>query len=202
MPGSVMYWCGKSRKQGPAMRYTVTEVLERLKAEDITKSEQVVRRWLRSGKLKGEQTSRKKGWQMEQRDLEAFIRMQKSVVTPIVTKEERDTLYQKGFADGRRETISRLLLKGFGERATVRKSILRYYVERDLATKARQTAVLNWIFGKRSEIHLRMLDGYVWLYDAHQLAVYESEEQMAQVIAEMARKKVIAGVQRISARIG
>lgn len=87
------------------MRYTVTEALEQLKAEGITKSEQVVRRWLRSGKLKGEQASRKKGWEIKQEDLDAFIRVRKFIVTPEVTKEERDTLYQKGYEDGRRDTI-------------------------------------------------------------------------------------------------
>lgn len=62
------------------MNYTVTEALERLNEEGITKSEQVVRRWLRSGKLKGEQISRKKGWQIEKEDLEAFIRVRKFIV--------------------------------------------------------------------------------------------------------------------------
>lgn len=35
----------KGESEALAMSYTVTEILERLKAEGITKSEQVVRRW-------------------------------------------------------------------------------------------------------------------------------------------------------------
>ena len=39
--------------------YSVNEVFERLKALKITSHEESVRRWLRTGKLKGYQSSKK-----------------------------------------------------------------------------------------------------------------------------------------------
>ena len=43
--------------------YSVNEVFKRLKALKITSNEESVRRWLRTGKLKGYQNSKKQGWQ-------------------------------------------------------------------------------------------------------------------------------------------
>ena len=43
--------------------YSVNEVFKRLKALKITSNEESVRRWLRTGKLKGYQNSKKHGWQ-------------------------------------------------------------------------------------------------------------------------------------------
>ncbi len=53
--------------------YSVNEVFKRLKALKITSNEESVRRWLRTGKLKGYQNSKKQGWQIRQEDLQQFI---------------------------------------------------------------------------------------------------------------------------------
>ena len=42
--------------------YSVQEVFEKLKALKITSNEESVRRWLRIGKLKGYQSTKKQGW--------------------------------------------------------------------------------------------------------------------------------------------
>ena len=53
--------------------YSVNEVFERLKALKITSHEESVRRWLRTGKLKGYQSSKKQGWRIREEDLQQFI---------------------------------------------------------------------------------------------------------------------------------
>ena len=53
--------------------YSVNEVFKRLKALKITSNEESVRRWLRTGKLKGYQNSKKQGWQIREEDLQQFI---------------------------------------------------------------------------------------------------------------------------------
>lgn len=58
----------------------VTEALEILKAKGITDSIQMVRRWLRSGELKGTRSAnRKAGYEIREEDLEAFIRQRLDV---------------------------------------------------------------------------------------------------------------------------
>lgn len=53
--------------------YSVNEVFKRLKALKITSNEESVRRWLRTGKLKGYQNSKKQGWIIREEDLQQFI---------------------------------------------------------------------------------------------------------------------------------
>lgn len=184
------------------MAYTVSAALERLKQEGITESIQVLRRWLRSGKLKGTRASRKEGWKIEKSDLQLFIDTRKGNITDKVTKEQTDKVYQKGYEQGHIDTLRFLIGQGFGQSVTVRKSILRYYVERDLSSKARQKEVLDWIFGKRASINIHVLDNHVRLYDTGELVKYNDEDHIAGVIAKMARQKVIAGEPRKSDWIG
>ncbi len=67
---------------------TVQEALELLKNEGITESDQVVRRWLREGKLKGvRSTNRKEGWRVDLNHLKQFINERKPVdITTELTK--------------------------------------------------------------------------------------------------------------------
>ena len=53
--------------------YSVNEDFKRLKALKITSNEESVRRWLRTGKLKGYQNSKKQGWIIREEDLQQFI---------------------------------------------------------------------------------------------------------------------------------
>ena len=53
---------------------TVNEAFEILKTEKITNSAQMVRRWLRQGKLKGHRSeNRKDGWRIDEKELKQFI---------------------------------------------------------------------------------------------------------------------------------
>lgn len=184
------------------MEYTVNEAFEILKREGVTKSVQVIRRWLRSGELKGTRASRKEGWKIKKSDLQTFIDTREGNITDKVTKEQTDKAYQKGYEQGHIDTIRRLIGQGFGQSVTVRKSILHYYVERNLSNKVRQREVLDWIFGKRASINIHVLDNYVRLYDTGELVEYNDEDHIAGVIADMARKKVIAGEPRKNKWIG
>ena len=69
--------------------YSVNEVFKRLKALKITSNEESVRRWLRTGKLKGYQNSKKQGWKIREEDLQQFIneRLPDFNATNVVLKE-------------------------------------------------------------------------------------------------------------------
>lgn len=56
------------------MNLTVDQVLEILKTKKITDSEQVLRRWLREGKIKGEKDGSK--WTISDNELETFLKSQ------------------------------------------------------------------------------------------------------------------------------
>lgn len=184
------------------MFYTVSEAFELLKREGITKNIQVLRRWLRSGELKGTRGSRKEGWHIQEKDLKLFIDTRKGNITDLVTKDQLGVSYQEGYERGHLDTVRRLIAQGFGQSVTIRKSVLRYYVERDWTSKMRQKEVLDWIFGKRASINIHVLDNYVRLYDTGELVKYNDEDHIAGVIAKMARQKVIAGEPRKSDWIG
>lgn len=182
------------------MTYSVSEAFDILKQENMTKSVQVLRRWLRTGELKGKCTSRKEGWRITETDLQTFIDTRKGNIK--ITKEALDDAYDKGYKQGHIDTVRRLIARGFGESVTIHKSALRYYVERDISSKERQREILSWIFGKRASINIRVLDNYVYLYDTGELVTFDDEDHIAGIIADMARKKVIAGEARKTEWIG
>ena len=71
--------------------YSVQEAFQKLRALKITSNEESVRRWLRTGKLKGYQQSKKQGWRITEVDLQHFIDQrlpEHSVNTTVVVKEE------------------------------------------------------------------------------------------------------------------
>lgn len=53
---------------GSNQLWTVPEVAQRLQV-----TEETVRRWLRGGELAGVRLSRKAGWRIRERDIEAFL---------------------------------------------------------------------------------------------------------------------------------
>lgn len=120
----------------------------------------------------------------------------------MVTNEDYDQAYHSGYEKVQQELIAKLLPRGMCEVVPLRRSIVRYFVEREIMRKDVQKAVLDWIFNKRSSISLHTLESYVWLYDEHKLVQYQDEEQIVKLIAEMARKKVISGKERVHPWIG
>ncbi|MED4456194.1 DnaJ domain-containing protein [Metabacillus fastidiosus] len=57
----------------------VKEVTEHLKRAGITESEQIVRRWIRQGRIKATLRTKKEGYQVEKADLLAFLKAHKMV---------------------------------------------------------------------------------------------------------------------------
>lgn len=69
---------------------TVDEVLQILKKSGITGSEQMVRRWLREGKLKGERSIyRKEGWRITPVEVERFVAEQNPANGKLKQENER-----------------------------------------------------------------------------------------------------------------
>ncbi len=56
----------------------VNEALDRLKQHGITDSEQMIRRWLREGRIQGQRSkNRKEGWRIPAEELNRFIEKNK-----------------------------------------------------------------------------------------------------------------------------
>lgn len=87
--------------KGVENMYSVEQVLELLKQENITNSVQMLRRWLRDGKIDGAiQKSRKSGWEIPIEGLNNFIELKKEEsnnVTSNINKEALADSYQKGY---------------------------------------------------------------------------------------------------------
>ena len=109
--------------------YSVQEVFKKLQALKITSNEESVRRWLRTGKLKGYQQSKKQGWRITEEDLQHFIdqrlpafdaRQERSINTTMVVKEEaiREQMWF--------EIVQRNIFEGYVE---VKKSRLKECIE-------------------------------------------------------------------------
>ena len=109
--------------------YSVQEAFQKLRALKITSNEESVRRWLRTGKLKGYQQNKKQGWRITETDLQHFIDQrlpafcaveEQSVNTTIVVKEEaiREQMWF--------EIVQRNIFEGYVD---VKKSRLKECIE-------------------------------------------------------------------------
>ena len=70
---------------------TISEVLTILEKEGLTKSRQVLLRWIRQGDLPAVQETRKKGYQIAQADLDEFIARKKEAAESTQTNEQTTT---------------------------------------------------------------------------------------------------------------
>ena len=101
--------------------YSVQQAFQKLRALKITSNEESVRRWLRAGKLKGYQNSKKQGWRIREADLEHFIDQRLPVfhTTTVVNEEAiREQMWY--------EIVQRNIFEGFVE---VKKSRLKECIE-------------------------------------------------------------------------
>ena len=74
--------------------YSVNEVCKRLTLLKITTNEESIRRWLRTGKLKGYQNSKKEGWRVREEDLQQFIDERMPEFNTILVADE-ETIREK-----------------------------------------------------------------------------------------------------------
>lgn len=148
----------------------IEEALEVLKKNDVTDSVQMLRRWIRQGKIKAEMESKKTGYVVDSNSLNEFIVTKKRVNV----KEKQNIVgnvgtYEEGLADGIR----------IGE-MSVREAILDR--EKELILKGLKEETINYTseelfkgFGQKEKLkkHLTLLDIYKvtlnvlgnWIYD-------------------------------------
>lgn len=146
----------------------VQEALIRLKNEGVTTSVQMLRRWLRQGKIKATMDSKRIGYDIDGASLEQFIFLKKAGGTENDSPWKSLT-YEEGLRDGLRiealavrdaisEREKELILKGLKEsdfRYTV-EALLRGFSDSNKLKKHLQSL-------KITELTVNVLGG--WVYD-------------------------------------
>lgn len=93
---------------------TISEVLTILEKEGLTKSRQVVLRWVRQGDLPAVQETRKKGFRVAKNDLDKFI-ARKKAVAEIPESNEKTVEYQAGYQAALKELLDKAIVSGSGD---------------------------------------------------------------------------------------
>ena len=94
---------------------TVSEVLTILEKEGLTSSRQVVLRWIRQGDLSAVQETRKRGYQVTQSDLAAFIARKKEAAASTQTTEQTSDDYQAGYQAAIKDLLEKAVVSGAGD---------------------------------------------------------------------------------------
>ena len=94
---------------------TVSEVLTILEKEGLTSSKQVVLRWIRQGDLSAVQETRKRGYQVTQSDLTAFIARKKEAAASTQPTEQTSDDYQAGYQAAIKELLETAVVSGAGD---------------------------------------------------------------------------------------
>ena len=93
---------------------TISEVLTILEKEGLTKSRQVVLRWIRQGDLPAVQETRKKGFRVDKNDLDKFIARKKAIAENPESNEQT-TEYQAGYQAALKELLDKAIVSGSGD---------------------------------------------------------------------------------------
>ena len=101
---------------------TVSEVLTILEKEGLTSSKQVVLRWIRQGDLSAVQETRKRGYQVTQSDLAAFIARKKEAAASTQTTEQTSDDYQAGYQAAIKDLLEKAVVSGSGDLFLFRKN--------------------------------------------------------------------------------
>ena len=100
---------------------TISEVLTILEREGLTKSRQVVLRWVRQGDLPAVQETRKKGFRVAKNDLDKFI-ARKKAVAEIPESNEKTVEYQAGYQAAIKDLLEKAMVSGSGDLFLFRKN--------------------------------------------------------------------------------
>ena len=100
---------------------TISEVLTILEKEGLTKSRQVVLRWVRQGDLPAVQETRKKGFRVAKNDLDKFI-ARKKAVAEIPESNEKTVEYQAGYQAAIKDLLEKAMVSGSGDLFLFRKN--------------------------------------------------------------------------------
>lgn len=126
--------------------YTVQDVVERLEAEGITSSKQVVQRWLREGKIEAEKPQRRKdGYRVSEGSLERFIASWKEKHTKR-TAAEYEAEIQRIKEELERSHAENTQLREELERAEERNSVLTrdLFDALDKLENKQKEGAVNW----------------------------------------------------------
>ena len=93
----------------------VSEVLTILEKEGLTSSRQVVLRWIRQGDLPAVQETRKRGYQVTQSDLAAFIARKKEAAASTQPTEQTSDDYQAGYQAAIKDLLEKAVVSGAGD---------------------------------------------------------------------------------------
>lgn len=152
------------------------EALAILKEKQITDSIQMLRRWIRQGKIEASMVSKKEGYSVNEDSLNAFIKKKQKGHTqakyePIATSTDNRNTYEAGLKDGAgvreyvaQEAVSKrekeLILKGLKE------DTIRYSATDLLKGFPNKMALQDhFILLKITSVTLNHLG--MWLYDDH-----------------------------------
>ncbi|MEI5992320.1 hypothetical protein A5881_003876 [Enterococcus termitis] len=123
------------------------EALEKLEAKSVTTSTQMLRRWIRQGKIKATLPSKKEGYIIDQESLNHFIAVKEQTLKNVNESSTSTEEYNRGWQDGysqakknRENIISEILRKkeieflkkGFYEEQYI-------YTRKDLAASKKMT---------------------------------------------------------------
>lgn len=142
--------------------YSVQEAFQKLRVLKITSNEESVRRWLRTGKLKGYQLSKKQGWRITEADLQHFIDQrlpEQSVHTTIVVTKEtiREQMWY--------EIVQRNIFEGYVD---IKKSRLKDCIEHKGYSNAFFTYCWEQLTQKNGGLRIPyLLDAF--LYDSKRI---------------------------------
>lgn len=138
---------------------TTAEALLRLEQAGITSSKQMLRRWLRQGKIEAVLLSKKQGYQIDRQSLEAFIVKKRYLEDedPIRYQLAYKKGYQAGVIDGRKEATAQAIEKREAMIAYERKE---YQKELILKKCYEETIEINYYDSKLPAQAKRFLDAF------------------------------------------
>ena len=175
----------------------VSEVLTILEKEGLTKSRQVVLRWIRQGNLPAVQESRKIGYQVAQSDLANFIAKKKESAASTQPTEQTSDDYRAGYQAAIKDLLEKAMVSGSGDLFLFRKNAsvpihladFKEMAARNFSTGKNnlfyQTAIKNLFhpFGRKTPENVT----YVYpLGDYYKLAnLIVSKEELSDFMKEM-----------------
>ena len=175
----------------------VSEVLTILEKKGLTRSRQVVLRWIRQGDLPAVQESRKIGYQVTETDLADFIAKKKESAASTQTTEQTSDDYQAGYQAAIKDLLEKAMVSGAGDLFLFRKNAsipihladFKEMAARNFSTGKNspfyQTAIKNLFhpFGRKTP------ENVIYVYplgDYYKLAnLIVSKEELAGFIKEM-----------------
>ncbi|MBO1097660.1 hypothetical protein FQS90_14175 [Enterococcus casseliflavus] len=160
----------------------ISQALEILEREGITNSVQMVRRWIRQGKIKAKLPSKKNGYDIDPHSLEKFIEQKKDQIQDIQTID-----FKKGFQMGYKQAKNEYKEKmrtivvrgGFEERFSINRLEFHSIAANRERSKEYFSLVDDQLFAygvkrARANIEVYYLDGW-YAYERATIVIHEDD---------------------------